>query len=301
MLPQTPWVALSRIPGIGPRTFARLVARFGSPGQVLAAPERELIALGRLPPEMAAQIIASGQELDRLDAELTAIAQEGIVILTYDTPEYPTNLAACGEAPPVLFLRGQMTEADERGVAVVGTRSPTRAASKAAEQIAQGLAAQGVTVVSGLAIGVDTAAHRAALAAGGRSMAVLGSGLRRLYPQRNLRLSDRIASRGAVLSEVMPDTTVSAENLLARNRTIAGLSRAVVVVQSQARGGAIVAAQHTRDFGRPVFCLDWPEARFHEAAQQLLAMGGTLLPSPADLGPLLEAAECEPTRQEGLW
>lgn len=301
MLPQTPWVALIRIPGIGPRTFARLVARFGSPQQVLAAPERELVALGRLTQEMVTQIIACGRDLDQLDVQLAAIADDSIAILTHDSSEYPANLAACGESPPVLFVRGQITQADQRAVAVVGTRSPSRAAAKAAEQIAQSLAAQGVTVVSGLAIGIDTAAHRGALAAGGRTLAALGSGLRCIYPQRNLRLSDRIALCGALVSEVLPDTTVSAENLLARNRTIAGLSRAVVVVQSQARGGAIVAAQHARDFGRPVFCLDWPEPRFHEGTQQLLDMGAALLSSPDELVPLLQAAEYEPARQEGMW
>ena len=300
MLPQSPWVALSRVSGIGPRTFARLVSRFGSPEQVLTAPERELIALGRLSPEMAAHITQNGNHLAELDAELCAVMRSGIAILTRDSPDYPGNLAVCAEAPPVLFLRGQITEGDQRAVAIVGTRTPERRAAQASEQIARRLAEQGVTVVSGLAIGLDTAAHRGALTGGGQTLAVIGSGLDRIYPRRNLRLSEKISAHGAVVSELLPEATVSAENLLARNRIIAGLSRAVVVVQSQARGGALVAAQHALDCGRPVFGLDWPEPKYHEGAQRLLEKGGALLASASDLEPLLEAAECSIKRQERL-
>src|SRR5262249_7970606 len=170
--------------------------------------------------------------------------------------DYPANLRPVGDAPPLLFVRGTLQLEDDRSVAIVGTRQPSLQGIQNAEDLGRGLAERGVTIVSGLAPGIATAAQRGALqAAEGRTLAVPGSGLRAIYPPENIPLAEKIASRGALLSEVNPNTVVNRQNLWARNRIVSGLSRAVIVVEAAERSGSLSTAEAARRQGRLVFAV----------------------------------------------
>jgi DNA processing protein len=285
MTPDPAWLLLAAVPGVGPTTFWRLVSRFGSAQAVLAASELELVGLGKCSPDLASVIAGARRREQRLLAQVEALRERGVTVAMAPAPDspgdpaYPALLAARRAPPPVLFVWGAITEADARAVAVVGSRRASDAGLRAARAIAGALARAGVTVVSGLAFGIDTAAHESALDSGGRTIAVIGSGIDRIYPPANIALAQRIAASGAVVSEYAPDVQVSREGLLARNRTIAGLSRALVVVQTRDPGGAVVAAQHAREFGLPVFAVVEPEweADFQTGAEAVRALGAAVV------------------------
>jgi len=279
------WLVLNHLPGAGAVTLRRLASRFGSPEAALTAPVEELAAIGSL---SAAQV----RELSRLVADLPRIEQlaanlerAGTRLLALEDGSYPDNLRALRDAPPLLYLRGTLAPEDEAAVAIVGTRTPSNAGESVTAAMAQALALRGVTVVSGLARGVDAAAHRGALAAkhlavageriltAGRTVAILGSGIDRITPPQHRGLADHIAGSGALLSEVAPGTPATRETLLARNRIQAGLSKAVIVVQCRHRGGSFVTAKRALAEGRPVFAVLWEEAEFAEGARRLQAMG----------------------------
>lgn len=245
------WVALSLIPNLGGRTLTRLLERFGSLEAVLAARPQELQQVKGVGPRLAAAIqtvnvAATGAALVRWQAG-------GIAILVQNSSAYPSALAALPDAPPVLFCRGTLTADDRQAVALVGTRQPAVQGHHAASALAALCASHGWTVVSGLATGIDTVAHRAALEAGGRTLAVLGSGVCTIYPPGNRALAERIMEHGALLSETHPDAAPSAPALVARNRLISGLSRIVIVVEAGADSGCLHAARFARAQGRPVF------------------------------------------------
>jgi DNA processing protein len=168
---------------------------------------------------------------------------------------YPANLLKCEGAPPVLFVRGSFDQRDSLAVAIVGTREPQPESAELAYALGCELAARGWAVISGLALGIDAAAHRGALTSGGRTIAVLGSGLRRVYPPVHEELAIQIAAHGAVISELPPDEQVSAQTLIARNRITSGLSRAVIVVQSGEDSGSMSTARKARIQNRGVFAV----------------------------------------------
>jgi len=248
------WLALTQIVGIGGVTARRLLARFGSVEAVFEATVEELDAVPRISKRMARAIKEA--PLGRLEAELLSLSNEGIAVLTWDDEDFPANLRAAADAPPLLFVRGSIVPEDERAVAIVGTRQPSAEGLEIAEMLGRELAARGLTVVSGLALGIDTAAHRGALAAGGRTLAVLGSGLRAVHPRSNTGLAERIAAQGAVLSELRPSTSVSARHLMARDRITSGLSRAVIVVEAGERSGSLDTAARARKQGRLILAVD---------------------------------------------
>jgi DNA processing protein len=248
------WLALSTIPGIGGVTARRLVERFGSAEAVLNAPAEELQRVPRLTTEIITRLRAVS--LDALEAELAALADEGLRVVAWDDTDYPANLRQVGDAPPVLFMRGELLSADAQAVAIVGTRRPTPQAVTLTETLARELAQRGLTVVSGLALGIDTAAHRGALqAAGGRTLAVLGSGLRVIHPRENISLAETIARRGALLSEFHPDTPARGPSLMARDRIVSGLSRAVIVVEAGEKSGSLDTAARAGQQGRLLFAM----------------------------------------------
>ena len=245
------WVALSLIPGLGGRTIARLIEHFGSLEAVLAADELDLQRVPGIGPKLAAVIQAVN--VAATEQALTQWQAAGIAVLLHRTPDYPPALADLPDAPPVLFCRGTLVPADRQAVALVGTRHPTVQGRHAAARLAALCAERGWTVVSGLANGIDAAAHQAALGAGGRSLAVLGSGVWAIYPPGNRALAVRLMERGALLSETHPYAEPSAATLVARNRLISGLSRAVIVVEAGTDSGCLHTARFARAQRRPVF------------------------------------------------
>jgi DNA processing protein len=244
------WVALATTARIGGKTITRLLARFGSLEAVLAASTDELIQVPRIGPHTAGAITAI--DMRQVEADLVRMARVGIQTVTWEEPAYPANLLACDDAPPVLFVRGAFTEQDKQSVAIVGTRNPSDLGEDLAYQLGYELARREWTVVSGLAIGIDTAAHRGALDAGGRTFAVLGSGLGNIYPQRNREMAWMIAKRGAVMAEVHPSAKVNPQNLVARNRITSGLSKAVIVVEAERDSGSVNTARRAWKQGRRV-------------------------------------------------
>ena len=192
------WLGLSTLRGVGGVTIRKLIERFGTVEAIFDAPDADLLLVPRITSDVVVRLRAIS--LNDLEAELTSLADEGLQVVTWDDALYPPNLRQAPDAPSLLFMRGELQERDTRAVAIVGTRQPTPQAARLAETFSQELAARGLTIVSGLAVGIDTAAHRGALQArNGRTLAVLGSGLRAIHPRQNIPLAERIVRHGALL------------------------------------------------------------------------------------------------------
>jgi DNA processing protein len=246
------WVAFRNVNGIGPVRFERLLTVFESMRDAWHADPRALTrALDRRTLE---HLVAYRRSIDP-EAEFALLGRDRIEVVTLRHAHYPDLLREIPAPPPVMFVRGDVRLSDRRAVAVVGTRRATAYGREMARTITTDLARAGVTIVSGLALGIDGVAHQAALEAGGRTLAVLGSGLRMIYPYRHRELAARIAGQGAVLSDFHPDTPPDASNFPARNRLISGLSLGVVVVEAPQRSGALITVDFAADQGRDVFAV----------------------------------------------
>lgn len=289
----SPLLALSYIPGLGPRKLKVLLEHFGDATSLADASAGALREVEGVGPKLAQTVVAFRVEGERKAAEEAARAERlGVQLLTLDDPAYPASLRQVYDPPPVLYVRGALPEGvagelDElRAVAVVGTRSASPFALELSREVARELAQEGVTVVSGLALGVDTAAHEGALeAAEGQTVAVLGSGVDHLYPGRNADLARRIAEgRGAVVSEYRLGTQPRAEHFPGRNRIINGLSRGVLVVEGGVKSGALITAEFALEEGRAVFAVPG-RARDPRAAGalELLKQGAVLTQSADDI------------------
>lgn len=205
---------------------------------------------------------------------------EGMHLVTLLDPDYPEQLRSIHQRPPFLLYRGRLEPADAGGVAVVGTRNPSDDGRDRATEIARGLAERGVTVVSGLAQGIDTAAHTGALSAGGRTVAVIGTGLRRAYPPANADLQDRLGREHLVLSQFWPDSPPTKQSFPMRNAVMSGYAAATVVVEAAARSGARMQARLALEHGRPVFLLD--SLLDHEWAREYATRPGTTVVRGSD-------------------
>ena len=275
------WLAISRVPYIGPARIERLVQRFGALRDAWTAPRDELRAVLEAKP--LAELLAARGKVDP-DRELERIEAQGISVMHPGHPAYPRLLAEAAGRPSILYVRGVLTPADDSGVAIVGTRRATPYGRQAAERIAAELAQAGVTVISGLARGVDGVAHRAALAAGGRTVAVLGSGPDVIYPAEHRRLAEGILESGAIVSEHPPGAPPDAQNFPARNRIISGMSLGVVVIEAPLRSGALITATFAADQGREVFVV--PGSVFSHASEgtnSLLRDGARIVRDGADV------------------
>jgi DNA processing protein len=255
------WIAISLVPGIGPVGFARLLHRFGSARGAWAAGPSMLDGLPRLPDDARSGLArlrrASVPSVVR--RVQSAVAAAGGSVVTALDERYPPALQTSDPRPPVLYLAGEQAAFEGPGVAVVGTRRASGYGRSCAIEIADELARAGVTVVSGLAVGIDGEAHAAAVAAGGRSVAVLPSPLDRVYPPRHRELAARlVASGGALVSELAPGHAPGRPDFARRNRIIAGLSRAVVVVEAPDRSGALLTAAAAVELGREVYAVPGP-------------------------------------------
>lgn len=227
---------------------------------------------------------ASAETPWTLEEELALAQQHGIRLVTLEDSDYPAPLAALPQPPPVLYVRGQWLPEDAAAVAVVGSRACSTHGQMTAERLAHDLAAHGLTIVSGLARGIDAAAHRGALRAGGRTIAVLGSGLLRMFPPEHAALAETIAGQGAVVSEFPLRTEPFAYNFPRRNRVIAGLALGTVVVEAAARSGALITATHTLEQGKEVFAVPGPAGTpTSRGTHALLRDGARLVESAEDL------------------
>ncbi len=246
------WAALRNVTGIGPVRFDRLLTAFGT---IHDAWEADAAALrGVLDRRSLESLVAYRRSADP-EGEYAALRAEGIEVVTLRHESYPDLLREVPAPPPVIFLRGTITLEDRRAVAIVGTRRLSSYGREMARALARDLAQAGVTIVSGLARGIDGIAHAAALDAGGRTIAVLGNGVRRVYPAEHRQLAARITEAGAVLSDFHPDAPPDGPNFPARNRLISGLALGVVVVEAPMRSGALITVDFAADQGRDVFAV----------------------------------------------
>jgi DNA processing protein len=247
------YIGFNLVPGIGPLRLARLIERCGSVAAAWHADETMMIASG-LDARSMAGLREVRQRID-LDGELERLRAAGVTPIAIADPRYPPLLRMIPAPPPLLYLSGTLTPADQRAVAIVGTRHPSHYGREVARRLAHDLAAAGITIVSGLAIGIDTIVHTAALEVGGRTIAVLASGVDRIYPERNLALAKRITTSGALLSDYPLGTPPAPLNFPPRNRIIAGLSLGTVVVEAGESSGALITVQFALDQGREVMAV----------------------------------------------
>jgi DNA processing protein len=275
---------LTSTPGLSPRVLRRLVDRFGSPEAVLRADEGAIArvnGLGRARAGLVTGATAPAVVLRDLDR----MRRADVRVLRPPAPGWPAGLEELDDPPLVLFSRGEVTGADARAVAIVGSRRASRYGLRCAHVLAAELAELGFTIVSGLARGIDTQAHRGALAAGGRTIAVLGGGLARLYPPENLSLArDVAAGSGAVLSEFPLDLAPRPYHFPRRNRIMAAMALAVVVVEATERSGSLITVDHALDIGREVLAVPGRiDSKVSRGTHRILREGAALCEGAADV------------------
>jgi DNA processing protein len=248
------WLALNIIPGVGRVLSQRLVQFFDHPKNIFSAQPRDLAQIEGVGPKLAQEIISFGWE-EQVAKEFKQIEERGIKILTLKDDNYPEFLKTIPDPPIILYILGEIKARDEVALAVIGSRSPTPYGRMTAESLSKALAEIGFTIVSGMARGIDSIAHRAALAAGSRTIAVLGSGLGVVYPPENRSLMEKIACSGAVISEFPLFTKPEKANFPSRNRLISGLSLGVIVIEAAATSGSLITANHALEQNREVFAV----------------------------------------------
>lgn len=285
---------LALTPGVGPRLYQALVEHFGSAAAAASAAPSELRSVAGVGQKLMRAIVETRQTLD-VGAELRLCRECNVDILTSRHEQFPRLLGEIHGPPIALFLRGELLPVDSLSMAIVGTRHATPYGLRQAERLAGGLSRAGFTIVSGLARGIDAAAHRGALAAGGRTIAVLGCGVLNLYPPEHGKLAEQIVERGALLSEAPPRSRPHAGMFPQRNRLITGMALGVVVVEAAIRSGALISAEHAMEQGREVFAVPGSiENRTSQGCHRLIREGAKLVESVedvlAELGPLVESA-----------
>jgi DNA processing protein len=277
------WLALHLVPGVGRITFKRLVGYFGHPRAVMQATAGQLMRVSGIGPKIA-QAITGFHTAEAVERELRASTSVGCQIVTQSDEGYPALLKTIEDPPPVLYVKGALGDPMAPRVAVVGSRRPSTYGKVVAEQLARGLAESGVTVVSGLARGIDSVAHVNTLESGGRTIAILGCGLSYMYPPENRRLSERISRQGAVVSEFSMTTKPDRLNFPLRNRTISGLSLGTVVVEAGERSGALITVQWALEQGREVFAVPGNvTAPTSRGTNRLIKMGAKLVEHVDDI------------------
>ncbi len=247
------WLALKMVRGVGPVIYQGLLRAFGNPAAVFAASLHQLECAG-VRRELA-QAIRGFSDWAAVDAQLERLARGGASLITWNDAAYPANLRQIHDPPPCLFVQGEMQSRDRLAVAVVGSRSVSAYGLRLTREIAAGLVRYGVTVVSGLARGTDAEAHWAALRAGGRTLAVLGSGVDVVYPSEHHALFQAIQREGAVMTELLMGTKPDPENFPNRNRIISGISLGTVVVEASEKSGSLITAALAAEQGREVFAM----------------------------------------------
>lgn len=276
------WVGFNLVKGIGAVRLRSLLDHFGSLEIAWQAPLDALMAAGLT--SRIAENLLHLRSSRQLEQTLKLIEEKNITVVTWDDEDYPRRLREVNQAPPVLFIRGRIEPKDEWAVAIVGTRRVTSYGKQVTEEIAACLAANGVTVISGLARGVDAVAHETALRNGGRTIGVLGNGVDRIYPPEHANLAKHMLEAGAVISDYAPGTPPDSANFPPRNRIISGLSLGVVVIEAGETSGALITASFAADQGRDVFAVPGNiTAPQSKGANRLIRDGATPVLQPEDI------------------
>ena len=269
------WFCLKSVPGIGNYLFKRLINRFNSPDAVFQASVEELLQVEGISARQAAAI-QNFKTPESLKRELAQIDQKKINVTTLTDPAYPALLREIPDPPPYLYVSGNL-DGSPRNIAVVGSRNATEYGISITQKLCADLATFGITIISGMAIGIDSAAHQGALAARGRTIAVLGSGLNNIYPAENLNLFKRISESGAVISEFALSTKPEAHNFPIRNRVISGMSLGTVVVEATRKSGSLITARLAAEQNREVFAVPGSIQSFKSAGTHTLIKQGAKL------------------------
>ncbi|MDY0267516.1 DNA-processing protein DprA [Trichloromonas sp.] len=275
------WLRLHLTRGLGRVGLNRLMAAFASPEAILAAVPRDWTRRAGIRPAVAEALPAADAPLLRQAEEL--LERDDVRLISFwDEADYPPLLRQLPDPPALLYRRGQLT--DQPALAVVGARQATTAGRRLTDEICAELAARGIAIVSGLARGIDTAAHEGALRGSGQTVAVLGCGIDQVYPPENRRLFQRIAEEGALLSEYPPGTAPLAGHFPARNRIISGLAQGVLIVEAAEGSGSLITADFALEQGREVFAVPGPVyAETSGGVNRLLKEGAHLVTEPADI------------------
>ncbi len=303
------WIALATVEGVGPKRFINLINHLGDPEEVLSAPIERLSGIPDIGKETAKNIKnkvkwKTVEEQLKLFEKHSKQKNNRIKFITYKDSDYPQNLKSIYDPPPFLFVRGNLTQEDKKALALVGTRRASAYGKNVAEKLASELVERGVTIVSGLARGIDSTGHLTALKGKGRTIAVFGSGLDVIYPREHARLAQRITESGALISEFPLGTKPLAENFPKRNRLISGLSLGVIVIEAPKRSGALLTAECALDQGREVFAVPGNiGSQKSEGTNALIKKGAALVTSVDDIlselkGVLNFTSEKEKTKLE---
>jgi DNA processing protein len=276
-----PWIALASVPALSGADFRRLLAAFGSPARIVASPQHEL---ARLVDARTAEAIRRSPESPAAQAGLGWVAEPDRAIVTLADERYPALLRETPDPPPVLYAWGSMQLLARTAFAIVGSRNASAQGMRNAEAFARSLSAHGLCIVSGMALGIDTAAHRGALQEAGRSIAVLGCGIDAVYPKRNAALLHELCTHGLVLSEFALGTPPLAHNFPRRNRIIAGLGRGCLVVEAALASGSLVTARAAVDMGRDVFAIPGSiHSPLSKGCHHLIKQGAKLVEDASDV------------------
>ena len=276
------WLGLHLLPRFGINRLSKLLAHFESPEALWRESDRSVMRLP-LPDKLLAMFCAGRRDID-LDREMDKVAAAGADLVTQDDEAYPALLRQLDNRPVLLYVRGQLAAEDEKRFGVVGTRKASKHGWDAAYELSRDLAQAGVTVVSGLAQGIDSAAHRGALKAGGRTIAVMGTGIDTVYPRENADLAEDIVACGAVITEFPIGMVGLSQNFPQRNRVISGISLGVLVAEADEKSGALNTAGHALDQGRDVFAV--PHSYFNvngRGCNRLIQDGARLVMDSSDI------------------
>ena len=274
-------IALREVAKIGPKGFQQLLFAFGSPENIFKATLEQISKLPRMNPEKAKGIFESQEKFAEIEEHISYLEEQGIGIKTFLDDDFPQSLREIDDPPPLLYFKGEFPLSNTLFVAVVGTHHATYEGIKDATDIGKELAKRGVMVVSGLARGVDTGAHLGALAKEGKTYAVLGSGLNKIYPEENLNLAIEISKNGALLTEYPLNAPINVGQLMARNRIVVGLSQTVIVVETEDEAsGTMDAAQRAVDQGKPLFVVTRVD---NKSSEELVRIGAIPIKGAEDL------------------
>jgi len=284
MTPTEACIALNMLPTMGPVRLRKLLEVFASPDRILSARRDALRAVEGIGPDVADQIV-NWENIVDLPAELERIRQFGANIITAESPMYPRQLREIHAPPIVLYVWGELIERDQHAIAVIGSRRTTHYGMESAKKLSYQLAYAGLTVISGLARGIDTAAHQGALAAKGRTIAVIGSGLSKLYPPENAALAEKIRSgNGAVVSEFSMEIEPDRQTFPMRNRIISGWSHGILVVEAGLNSGALITVSQALEQGRSVYAVPGQiNAPSAQGSNRLIQQGAKLVMDANDL------------------
>ncbi len=275
------WLALSFIPGLGGETFRRLLSQFGLPDKIFAASPAQLRAVAD---EKIVRAIHAGVDQEKLSAALEWLAAPGNYLITLADAEYPQALLEVPDPPPFLYVNGRLDLLNLPALAIVGSRQATPQGEKDAAAFARVLSDAGFTIVSGMALGIDAAAHRGGLEGRAASIAVVGTGLDIIYPARNRELAHQLAEQGAIISEFPLGTPSMAQNFPQRNRIISGLARGVLVVEAALKSGSLITARLAGEQGREVFALPGSiHSALAKGCHRLIKQGAKLVESAQDI------------------